>query len=90
MNMYNPAHPGEVLKAYLEGVTVTTAAKKLGVTRVTLSRILNGKAGISAEMALRLSQALNTSADMWLAIQLDYDLWQARQHQPTNVQLMFT
>ncbi|KAE9528476.1 HigA family addiction module antitoxin [Testudinibacter aquarius] len=88
--MYNPAHPGEVLKAYLEGVTVTTAAKKLGVTRVTLSRILNGKAGISAEMALRLSQALNTSADMWLAIQLDYDLWQARQHQPTNVQLMFT
>jgi addiction module HigA family antidote len=89
MEMYHPAHPGEVLKEYLDGISVTAAAEKLGVTRVTLSRILNRKSGISAEMALRLAKALSTSPDMWLSMQLQYDLWQAKQHQPTNVQLMF-
>lgn len=64
MNMHNPAHPGEVLKEYLDGISVTLAAQKLGVTRATLSRILNGHSGISAEMALRLAAALNTSPDM--------------------------
>ncbi|MBE2897853.1 HigA family addiction module antidote protein [Pasteurellaceae bacterium 20609_3] len=87
--MHNPAHPGEVLKEYLDGISVTLAAKKLGVTRATLSRILNGHSGISAEMALRLAAALNTSPDMWLSMQVEYDLWKAKQHKPVGVQLMF-
>jgi addiction module HigA family antidote len=78
--MYNPAHPGEVLREYLpEDMTVTDAARRLGVTRQAFSALFNGRAGVSAEMALRLSQALNTSAEMWLSMQLAYDLWQAKQ-----------
>jgi len=65
--MFNPPHPGEVLKEYLPGgVSVTTAAKKLGVSRQAFSAILNGRSGITADMALRLSKALGTSADSWL------------------------
>jgi len=75
--MYNPPHPGSVLRDYLQGVSVTNAAKHLGVTRVALSRILNGSAGISADMALRLSDALGTSPDLWSEMQAQYDLWQA-------------
>lgn len=76
--MHNPAHPGEVLREYLpEDVTVTEAAERLGITRQALSALLNGRAGVSAEMALRLSQALGTSAEMWLSMQVAYDLWQA-------------
>jgi addiction module HigA family antidote len=77
MRMFNPPHPGEVLREYLGQVSVTEAAKHLGVTRVALSRILNGSAGISAEMALRLSEALGTSAELWVGMQSQYDLWQA-------------
>jgi antitoxin HigA-1 len=78
--MHNPAHPGEVLREYLpENVTVTVAAQRLGVTRQAFSALLNGRAGVSAEMALRLSQALGTSAEMWLSMQVAYDLWQAEQ-----------
>ena len=77
--MHNPAHPGEVLREYLpEGMTVGEAATCLGVSRQALSALLNGRAGVSAEMALRLSQALGTSAEMWLSMQTAYDLWQAR------------
>ena len=65
MRMHNPPHPGSVLRDYLQGVSVTNAARHLGVTRVALSRILNGSAGISADMALRLSDALGTSPDLW-------------------------
>ena len=69
--MFNPPHPGEVLQAYLpEGTSVTEAAQKLGVSRQALSAILNGRAGISAEMAVRLSKALSTSADLWLGMQM--------------------
>ncbi|MGB9103728.1 MAG: HigA family addiction module antitoxin [Terriglobales bacterium] len=75
--MYNPPHPGSVLRDYLQGVSVTNAARHLGVTRVALSRILNGNAGISADMALRLSDALGTSPDLWSGMQAQYDLWQA-------------
>lgn len=85
MRMHNPPHPGVVLKEYLEGVSVTSAASHLGVTRATLSRILNGSAGVSPEMALRLESAIGTSADMWVGMQASYDLWQAQQHRPTNV-----
>ena len=79
MRMHNPAHPGEVLKEWLEGISVTEAALKLGITRAHLSRILNAHAGISADMALRLADALGTSAESWLQMQLNYDLWQAEQ-----------
>lgn len=79
MRMYNPPHPGEVLKQLcLEPLqlSVTEAAKALGVSRKTLSAILNGRAGISAEMAVRLSIAFDTSAESWLNQQTQYDLWQ--------------
>lgn len=80
MLMHNPPHPGEVLKRLcLEplGLSVTEAAKALGVSRKTLSSILNGRAGISPEMAVRLSIAFNTTAESWLNQQVQYDLWQA-------------
>ncbi len=80
MLMHNPPHPGEVLKKLcLEplGLSVTEAAKALGVSRKTLSSILNGRAGISPEMAVRLSMAFNTTAESWLNHQVQYDLWQA-------------
>jgi len=78
--MHNPAHPGEVLREYLpENLAVTEAAKRLGVTRQSLSALLNGRAGVSARMALRLEAALGTSAEMWLEMQAGYDLWRARQ-----------
>ena len=75
--MHNPPHPGLVLRDYLGRVSVTDAAEHLGVTRPALSRILNGAAGISAEMALRLSEALGTSPELWIGMQSQYDLWQA-------------
>ena len=77
--MHNPAHPGEVLREYLpETLAVTEAAQRLGVTRQALSALLNGRAGVSPAMALRLEAALGTSAEMWLEMQAGYDLWQAR------------
>ncbi|STQ91733.1 HigA family addiction module antitoxin [Iodobacter fluviatilis] len=79
MRMHNPPHPGEVLKEWFAEVSITTAASKLGITRAHLSRILNGHAGISAEMALRLAACLNTSPESWLQMQMNYDLWQAEQ-----------
>lgn len=77
MRMFDPPHPGTVLKDYLGSVPVTTAAAHLKVTRATLSRILNGKAGISAEMALRLAEALGTTPELWIGMQSQCDLWQA-------------
>ena len=82
MKMYNPPHPGEVLKELcIEplDLTITEAAEALGVSRKTLSAILNGRAGISPEMAIRLSKAFGTSAESWLSQQMQYDLWQAEQ-----------
>jgi addiction module HigA family antidote len=82
-SMHNPAHPGEVLREYLpEDLGVTEAAKRLGVTRQALSALLNGRAGVSASMALRLEAALGTSAEMWLGMQTNYDLWFARKRPP--------
>ena len=74
MRMFNPPHPGEVLRDYLGEVTVTAAAEHLGITRAALSRILNGSAGISADMALRLSDALGTTPELWTGMQAQYDL----------------
>lgn len=79
MRMHNPAHPGTVLREYLGQTSVTEAAQRLGVTRAALSRILNGKAAISADMAVRLSILLGTSSNLWAGMQSDYDLWQAEQ-----------
>ncbi|MBL8296664.1 MAG: HigA family addiction module antidote protein [Bryobacterales bacterium] len=81
--MHNPPHPGEVLRTLcLEplNLTVTAAARSLGVSRKTLSSILNGHAGISPEMAVRLSIAFDTSAESWLNQQLQYDLWHAEKN----------
>jgi len=81
MQMHNPPHPGEVIRGLclepLE-ISVTDAAEALGVARKTLSAILNGRAGISPEMALRLSIAFNTSPESWLNQQIQYDLWLAK------------
>jgi antitoxin HigA-1 len=80
MNMHNPPHPGEILRELCLaplGLSVTRAAHALGVSRKTLSSILNGRSGISAEMAIRLSIAFNTTAESWLRQQLQYDLAKA-------------
>lgn len=76
--MHNPPHPGKILREWLGEMEVTKAAEQLKVSRVTLSRLLNGSAGISADMALRLEAALGTSPEMWMGLQTDYDLWEAR------------
>ncbi len=83
MLMHNPPHPGEVLRELcLEplALSVTAAAEALGVSRKTLSAVLNGKAGISPEMAIRLSIAFDTSAESWLNQPSQYELWHAEQH----------
>lgn len=77
--MHQPAHPGAVLREWLSDISITEAAARLGITRAYLSRILNGHAGISADMALRLADLLGTSADMWLGMQNAHDLWLAKQ-----------
>ncbi len=80
MIMHNPPHPGLIVKRALiegTGLTVTEAARQLDVGRVTLSKLVNCKSGISPEMAVRLSIALNTSSEMWANMQAMYDLYQA-------------
>ena len=80
--MHDPPHPGEIIKELcLEplSLSVTDAAKGLGVTRKALSELLNGHAGVSPEMAIRLEQAFGSTAETWLKMQLEYDLWQAKQ-----------
>ncbi len=76
-NIYNPPHPGKVLRDALGNMDVTTAAKKLHVSRTTLSRILNGAAGISADMSIRLSAGLGTHDSLWYELQMSYDMAQA-------------
>ena len=85
--MFNPPHPGETLKDDILpalGLTVTQAAEELGINRVTLSRVLNGKAGVSIDLALRLESWLDgPTAESWLKGQLAYDLWQVEPHRST-------
>jgi addiction module HigA family antidote len=86
--MHNPPHPGETLKEDVLpalGLTVTQAAEQLGVARVTLSRMINGRAAISADMAIRLAQWLGGSAEIWLRLQLQYDLWHAEKNSKIKV-----
>ena len=82
--MHNPPHPGEVLKGlYLQpaNITQTRLAEWVKVDRKTISRLVNGRHGVTAEMDLRLSKALNMSPGVWLGMQLDYDLWHAQKSQ---------
>ena len=90
MRMFNPPHPGSVLRDYLGEMSVTAAAVHLGVTRAALSRILNGTAGISAEMALSLSEALGTTPELWIGMQSSYDLWRAAQNRRRKVTRLVT
>ena len=86
--MHNPPHPGETLKEDVLpalGLTVTEAAQQLGVARVTLSRMINGHAAISADMAIRLAQWLGGSAEIWLRLQLQYDLWHAEKNSKIKI-----
>ena len=90
--IHNPPYPAEILREDMLpalGLTVTEAARQLGISRVSLSRILNGATGISPEMALRLEAWLGKDnggdAELWLGMQSSYDLWQARQHAPSIV-----
>jgi addiction module HigA family antidote len=86
MTMYNPAHPGEILREYLGKTRVGVAARKLRVARSTLSRLLNGRASFTAAMALRLSDAFGTEPGMWLDLQQQYDLWHASQRKRPRVE----
>ena len=82
MGMHNPPHPGGIVKRQcLEplGLTVTRAAEGLGVTRQTLSELVNERTGVSVEMAIRLSKAFGSTPETWLGMQMAYDLWQARE-----------
>jgi addiction module HigA family antidote len=83
MNMHNPPHPGEIIRDLCLkplGLSVTAAASALGVSRKTLSSILNGRSGVSPEMALRLSMAFSTTPESWLNQQIQYDLWNAKKY----------
>ena len=85
--MHNPPHPGEVLKdgVFADGIVSVTDAAALGVTRVSLSRVLNGKAGVSAEMAVRLGKWLGTGPETWINMQAQYDLWKAEKSLKSKV-----
>lgn len=94
MHMHKPAHPGEVLKElYLEPLelTVTDAAKALGVTRKTLSELVNGRSGVSTSMALRLAKAFGTTPELWLKMRQNFDLWTARKRTKlSEVKVLFS
>jgi len=83
MKMYDPPHPGEIIKGlWLDpmDVSITEAAQAMGVSRKTLSKIVNGRGRVTPEIALRLSVALGSSAESWLGHQAVYDLWEVEQH----------
>jgi antitoxin HigA-1 len=87
--MHNPPHPGEVLADTVlrknGGISVTEFAKALGVSRVALSRVVNGRAAVSAELAIRLAAALGGSAESWLNMQIAYDLWRAEKRRRPKI-----
>jgi len=96
MRMYNPAHPGKLIADILEngnlsiGNSVTALAKHIGVTRAALSRVINGKAAVSADMALRLQDALGVDVEMWLGMQLQRDIWLASQKRRKKIRSVVT
>lgn len=85
--MFNPPHPGEILREFLpEDMTVGEVARRLGVSRVQLSRILNGHSAISSEMAIRISLLTSTTPESWLTGQMKWELWQLSQNPLPRVQ----
>src|SRR5688572_13452727 len=84
--MHDPPHPGEILQdTVLREMTVTEFAKRLSVSRVALSRVVNGRAAVSAELAIRLAAALGGSAETWLRMQVTYDLWHAQKNKRPRI-----
>jgi len=96
MGMFNPPHPGALIADILKngelsvGSTVTALAKHLGVTRATLSRVINGRAAVSADMALKLQDAFGVRADLWLSLQWKRDLWVASRKKRKKVRRLVT
>ena len=88
VRIHKPPHPGEILQDTVlsSGISVTEFAGKLGVSRVALSRVVNGRAAVSADMALRLAAALGGSAESWLRMQAAYDLWHASRKRRPKVE----
>ncbi len=88
MKIRKPTHPGEVLLEDILkplGLTITQASFNLGISRKTLSEIINGRSGISPETAIRIASATNTSAESWLKMQIKFDLWNAMKVKPKNI-----
>jgi addiction module HigA family antidote len=84
--MHNPPHPGEVLQdTVLRTMTITELAKRLEVSRVALSRVVNGRAAVSAELAIRLAAALRGSAESWMRMQVSYALWHAQKQRRPRI-----
>jgi antitoxin HigA-1 len=89
MRMHNPPHPGEIVREFLGEMSVAAAARHLGVSRVTLSRLLNGRAAVSPDMAMRLAAAFGTSSpEVWLGMQAQYDLWHLGRRIKIRVKLL--
>jgi addiction module HigA family antidote len=86
--MHNPPHPGEVLQDTVlsSGLTITEFAKRMGISRVALSRVVNGRAAVSAELAIRLAAMLGGSAESWLRMQVSYDLWHAEKKRRPKIE----
>jgi len=86
--MHNPPHPGEILQDTVlsSELTITSFAKRLGISRVALSRVINGRAAVSAELAIRLAAMLGGSAESWLRMQVSYDLWQAEKKRRPKIE----
>lgn len=85
--MHNPPHPGEVLKdTVLHEMTVTELARRLDLSRVTVSRVANGHAAVSPELAIRLARLLGGSPESWLHMQVNYDLWRAEKHRRPKIE----
>jgi antitoxin HigA-1 len=91
MQMFNPCHPGTILREYMgEAITIAALARHLGMTRANLSMILNGRSGISAAVAVKLSEAFpNSDPEFWLGLQTQYDLAQVRKKKRTKVLPLF-
>ncbi len=93
MRMHNPPHPGEVLKElYIEplGITITLFALKIGVRRATASDLVNGKSGITPRMSIKLGKAFKTTPDLWMGLQVQYDLWKEEQkYKADDVQVLY-
>ena len=85
--MYNPPHPGALLREYLGSMPVGEAARRLRVARSTLSRMLNGRSSFTAAMALRLSDAFGTEPGVWLDLQQQYDLWHASRRKRPKIEM---